>query len=304
MRPPGSASACVELSDAALPMEASTPSLALLATNQIWRYWGLETFLSDAVAEGVHDVDLWLCNQHVNIDAHGVYNLSEVKSMVRRNDVAVRTLTPEQGNPKAYNVASCDGTIQRLTSAYYHQVIHLAGELGAERISVNAGWFPYDVEPGHAWDCLISTLGEVCSMARAEGIEVCLETLVRKPYRLVCSLSDLLRALDEVSASNLKATLDTGTIARNEESLPEYLEQLGSRIGYVHLTNLSPSVFAHLAWGDPLGVLDARAILGQLAQGGYEGCCALEMTHAPYFATPREVLTRALTTLEGCERRC
>lgn len=304
MRSPGSAPARCETSGVTSPLGAPTSGLTLLATNQIWRYWGMGSYLSDVIAEGIHDIDLWLGNQHVNIDAHGIYNLSEIKSMLSCHGVAVRTLTPEQGNPKAYNVASCDNVIKRLTRVYYRQVIHLAKELRAERISINAGWFPYDVELERARDCLITMLCEVCSMADSEGIEVCLETLVRKPYRLVCDLPDLLCVLDKVDASNLKATLDTGTIARNGESLLSYLEQLGNRIGYVHLTNLAPSVFAHLAWGDPLGTLDGVMICGQLAQGGYEGHCALEMTYAPYFATPREVLSRALTTLEGCECRC
>ena len=52
--------------------------MRFLPTNQIWRYWSFERFLADVASLDVHDVDLWLCNQHVNIDAHAVYNAAEV----------------------------------------------------------------------------------------------------------------------------------------------------------------------------------------------------------------------------------
>lgn len=85
--------------------------LHFLPTNQIWRYWSLETFFADVKEEGMCDVDVWLCNQHVNIDAHGVYNADKLIEASRRYGVRIRTLTPEQGNPKPYNIASSDYSI-------------------------------------------------------------------------------------------------------------------------------------------------------------------------------------------------
>lgn len=276
--------------------------MRFLPTNQMWRYWSLETFLADVSAEGMRDVDLWLCNCHVNIDAHGLYNAGEMIVACRKHGVRIRTLTPEQGNPKAYNVASSDAETKRLTLGYYRNVVELAALAGASRISINAGWFPLDVEPARAWDAMVAAVAAVCDLAAEEGIEVCLETLVAKPYRLVTDLASLRRALADINRSNLRATLDTGTIARNGEELPAYLAAFGSYVGYVHLTNLDPTVFAHLAWGDPSGTLDPAAIVRTLRAGGYEGDCALEATRASYFGHPREILSRANITLKGCER--
>lgn len=274
--------------------------LRLLPTNQIWRYWSLETFLDDAAGEGVRGVDLWLCSQHVCIDAYGVHNADALVNACKGRGVDVRTLTPEQSNPKAYNIASCDPLIIRLTRGYYEHVVKLAELLGARRISLNAGWFPYDVERGRAWDCMVRALGAVCSAAAGRGIDVCLETLARTPCRLVCGIDDLARALDDVGCPNLKATLDTGTIARGGECVSGYLERLGQRVGYVHLTNLDRRVMSHVAWGDASGELNPALIVSELESGGYEGDCALEMTHPSYFGCPREVLSRTKTVLKGC----
>ena len=43
--------------------------MRFLPTNQIWRYWSFDTCLRDIEATGTRDIDLWLCNNHVNIDA-------------------------------------------------------------------------------------------------------------------------------------------------------------------------------------------------------------------------------------------
>ena len=275
--------------------------MRMLPTNQIWRYWSFETFLEDVSALGVRDVDLWLCNNHVNIDAHGAYNTDEVVRGMRRHGLRAMTLTPEQGNPKAYNVASEDGEIRRLTLCYYRQIVRLAAVLGAERISLNAGWFPFDADRDRAWDAMVSMLGKICRAAAEEGLIVALETLVDKPYRLVTSLGTLGAALLDVREPNLTATIDTGTVARNGEDIDAYLSRFGSELGYVHLTNLNRDIFAHLAWGDQLGGLDPQDLLRRFACAGYTGDAALEMTKPSYFERPRDVLSRALTTLRGCE---
>lgn len=276
--------------------------MRFLPTNQIWRYWSFERFLDDVSSLGVADIDLWLCNQHVNIDAHDAYNAREVVESVGRHGIRVRTLTPEQSNPKAYNIASLDPGIQQLTRGYYQQIVRLGSRLGAQRISLNGGWFLFDDDPAKAWDAMVSMLAYICRIAESEGMDVCIEPLSKTRYRLVMDVEGISRALGEVNAKNLHATLDTGTIARNGDTLDSYLKALEGRIGYVHLTNLDPQVFAHLAWGDARGVLDPHEVLKKLEAGGYMGDCALEMTKSTYHDRPRDVLARSIDTLKGCER--
>lgn len=276
--------------------------MRFLPTNQIWRYWSLDTCLRDIEATGTRDIDLWLCNSHVNIDAHDIYNAEAVVDGLRKHRVRVRTLTPEQGNPKVYNIMSSDGHIKRLTEGYYRQIVRLAGMLDCSRISINGGWFSLDGDPSKAWDNMVSGIRFICDIAGEAGIDVCLETLTPKRYRLLTDRVSLTQALSDIDRSNLRVTLDTGTIARAGEDLEAYLEQFEQRIGYVHLTNLDPSVFAHLAWGDARGILDAASIVNSLSQHGFDGDCALEMTCPSYFDNPYEVLARALSVLKGCER--
>ena len=276
--------------------------MRFLPTNQIWRYWSFDTCLRDIEATGTRDIDLWLCNNHVNIDAHDIYNAKAVVDGLRKHRVRVRTLTPEQGNPKAYNIMSSDCHIKRLTEGYYRQIVRLAGMLDCSRISINGGWFSLDEDPSKAWDNMVSSIGLICDIAGEQGIDVCLETLTPKRYRLLTDRGSMAQALSDIDRPNLQVTLDTGTIARGGEDLEDYLEQFETKIGYVHLTNLDPSVFAHLAWGDEHGILDAARIVNSLIQHGFDVDCALEMTCPSYFNNPREVLARALSVLKGCER--
>jgi sugar phosphate isomerase/epimerase len=276
--------------------------MRFLPTNQPWRYWSLERFLADVSELGARDVDLWLCNQHVHIDAHDVYNVDEIVGTCERYGVRVRTLTPEQSNPKAYDIASLDGCTQRLTRGYYEQIVRLAARLKALRISINGGWRLLDDDPARSWEAMVQAVRHICRIAASEGIDVCVEPLTGRSYRLVTDAEELLRVLEEVSQKNLYATLDTGTIARNHEDLGSYLAALAGGVGYVHLTNLDPKLFAHLGWGDPTGVLDPRVVLDELEAGGYAGDCALEMTKSAYYDDPHDALARSLDTLKGCER--
>ncbi len=277
-------------------------SIRTLPTNQIWRYWSFETFLDDVRYLGVCDVDVWLCNSHVNIDAHGLYNADEVVRGMRQRGMRAATLTPEQGNPKAYNIASTDKAIRRLTAGYYRQVVHLASMLGSSRLSLNAGWVPFDADRARNWDAMVSMLGMICHMASEAGLTVSIETLVEKPYRLVADMQALRRVLEDVGEPNLQVTIDTGTVARNGEDVEAYFRCFAGRVGYVHLTNLDRRQSTHLAWGDQKGELDPADLLCGFANAGYAGDAALEMTNPSYFGRPRDVLSRALTTLEGCER--
>lgn len=275
--------------------------LRLLPTNQIWRYWSFATFCHDVAAAGALDVDIWLCNNHVNIDAWDVYNLDEVVSSCTESGLRVRTLTPEQSNPKAYNLASLDRATQQLTLGYYRNIVKLGQVLGAKRISINGGWTPLDSDRQKARGALVLAVRRICDMAADAGMTVSIEPLVRRPYRLVSSLEDVAGIVSEVGRTSLTVTLDTGTIARNGESLATWLDAFGSDIGYVHLTNLDPRDPAHVGWGDQAGALNPVEILNQLKAGGYSGDCALEMTKSSYFEHPYAVLTSSLTTLKGRE---
>lgn len=272
----------------------------LLPTNQIWRYHHFETFLRDVEVLGVHDIDLWLCNQHVNIDAHDIYNLADVKAACERHGVRVSTLTPEQSNPKAYNIASDDGRVLELTGRYYAQVLRLAGELGCGRVSMNAGWFLGDGSREEAWDRMVRAIGTICDMAAADGVTVCVEPLTYKPWRLVCTMGDMKRLVGDVGRENLYVTVDTGTVVRNGELVESYLETFGRKIGYCHLTNCNPAEFAHLGWADDAGTLDGRQLLSMMRTHGYRGDYALEMTCSRYFQDPTAVLARSLGKLKGC----
>lgn len=275
--------------------------LRFLPTNQIWRYWSFSSFCQDVAAAGASDVDIWLCNNHVNIDAWKVYNLNEVVSDCAKSGLRVRTLTPEQSNPKAYNLASVDGIVQHLTLGYYRNIVKLGQALGAKRISINGGWSPFDMGGQKAREALVLAVRRICEMAADAGMTVSIEPLVRRPYRFAVSLEDIAGIVSEVGRANLTVTLDTGTIARNGESLKVWFDAFGSEIGYVHLTNLDPADSAHVAWGDQAGTLNPGDIVGQLEAGGYSGDCALEMTKSSYFEHPREVLMSSLATLKGRE---
>ena len=268
-----------------------------LPTNHTWRYRSFESFLREATELGAHDLDVWLCNQHVNIDAHDVYNLDEVLDLCSRYDARVQTLTPEQSNPKAYNLSAPDEELRTLTFEYYRQLVRLARALDAKRISLNTGWHFLDEDVSRARDRLVQMLQAICDLAGENGIDVCVEPLLKKPYRFDSSPSGLAELIGDVGSRNMFVTLDTGTIVRNGGHIEDYLEVLGSKVAYCHLTNACEGASGHLSWGDRDGSLDAGDLIETMAAYGYDGDYALEMTRECYFLNPKENLRRSLEKL-------
>ena len=71
--------------------------MRFLPTNQIWRYWSFDTCLRDIEATGTRDIDLWLCNNHVDIDAHDIYNAKAVVDALPEAQGARTHVNPRTG---------------------------------------------------------------------------------------------------------------------------------------------------------------------------------------------------------------
>lgn len=272
-------------------------SSGLLATNQIYRFYTFETYLREVAACGIKAIDLWAAAQHLNVNHMAIYNLEEVKTLLEKYEIAVKSLTPEQSNPKPYNISSTQESVRKNAVDYIENLMKVSNALHCGLISLNSGWCFWDEPKEAGWEAMIKSLKELCSLASRYGLKLSIEALSKKSSLLVNSKEDLKRVIEEVGREELGITIDTGTVTRNGDSIEDYFKMFQKRITYCHLTNYSSKVFGHLAWWDERGELDSNEIISIFEKYCYEGYFALEMTLSEYYLEPQNVYKRSLERL-------
>jgi protein FrlC len=104
------------------------------------------------------------------------------------------------------------------------------------------------------------------------GVRCLLEPLQRVETNVLLDAAGVSRMLDEVGAPNLDVVLDTVAMANAGDTVADYVDRFGDRLGHVQLVDGRPT--GHLVWGD--GDLPLGSYLEQLAAAGYSGKLTFE----------------------------
>jgi protein FrlC len=177
----------------------------------------------------------------------------------------------------------------------FRRAAELCVELEAPLLFLTPGR-GFENEPTDAaWRRSVDAIGEIAAHAASLGIDCVLEPLQRVESNLVNDSATLARMLDDISAPNLGAALDTVAMATAGETVDDYFTALGARIRHVHLIDGKPN--GHLAWGD--GELPLGDYLAALGRHGYDGCLTFELFgDGTYAFDPRPALDRCFAAVE------
>ena len=113
---------------------------------------------------------------------------------------------------------------------------------------------------------------------------------------LVNNREDLVRMLEEVDSPVLGAVVDTTHMAKNGESLDEYLETLGDRVRRIHLNETD-----QLPWGE--GKAPLQVYLNHLNQAGYQGPITVEICSKPHYLKPYAAMKNSYDYLKDALAR-
>ncbi len=125
-----------------------------------------------------------------------------------------------------------------------------------------------------ALDALASSLRELAGYADSLSQELLFEPLNRYETDLINTLSEGMRLLNEVGATNLKLLADLFHMNIEESSIAGSIIDAAGTIGHVHFvdTNRHAAGLGHMAYGE---IADA------LAQSGYSGFASAEAFPLP-----------------------
>lgn len=268
--------------------------------NHIYRFYELEDYLRSVSGIGFRSIDLWTCGAHFFVDDRGYEDIGYLRNYLRKYDLKVVSVTPEQSCPKPYHMAVKKKELREKAKKYFQNIILAANELECSKISVNSGWQFYSETRQEAWNRSVEMVGDLCHFAEKYGVCLTMETLSRLSTTLVNRLSDLRQMMQEVNSRAFAVTADIHTIHNAGETLQEYFDAFGTRLNHCHFMDHQDGVRPHLAWG--YGQERPEQVLEIFERNGYTGNFVLEYTDAKYFMKPENVYKRTMDILRKVVR--
>jgi sugar phosphate isomerase/epimerase len=179
---------------------------------------------------------------------------------------------------------------------FYRRAIAIAGELGAEAVSLWSGAPAPGTSRRVAHDRLVDGMARVLALAEDRDVVLGFEP---EPGMLVERFDEyerLAAALDD--PPRLGVTLDLGHCLVMDEPVGETIRRAGPRLVNVHVEDMRREAHDHLDFGE--GELDFPPALAALREIGYAGLVAVELSRHSHAADT--VVPRAIRFLREAER--
>jgi L-ribulose-5-phosphate 3-epimerase len=152
--------------------------------------------------------------------------------------------------------------------------LETARRLGARVVSLWSGTPDYPLGFRAGLERLAERCRRLADEARARGLVLGFEP---EPGMLIDSLSRYRRLRDRVDHPAFGLTLDLGHVhCRGEGPVADRIEEFAADLRHVHAEDMVRGVHEHLPFGR--GEMDYRPILRKLAEVGYRGMVAVELS--------------------------
>ena len=168
----------------------------LVNMNQHYRRFSLDYFLDCQQRLGVEQIELWCGAAHFWLDHEGFGDVNALRAKLSAHNVRVVSVTAPS-IAYQYQYASQEPELLERSFRYFSNAIHLAAEVGADRVVVNSGWGYCGEDEAAMWGRCRDHLGRLCLAAGREGILLVMESLRQDESNLVYSLERARRIEEE-----------------------------------------------------------------------------------------------------------
>ena len=226
----------------------------------------LEDILDQLVTLDVNKIELADSGNHA-LNPKRVERLLEFKSSY---DIEFSIHAPYADT----NLSADDDLIREWILKRIRASIRFASELDAKCLVLHPGWTTA-TEPfmrGRSWKLNLRSLRWLQRYAGDYGVEVLIENVPSPTPYLLVSLDDF-RLFDEEMTPKMDYVLDIGHSNLLGETLG-FIEEFGSRIKHVHVSDNEGETDSHLPIGD--GTIDWEESINALKKMGYNGWIVIE----------------------------
>jgi D-psicose/D-tagatose/L-ribulose 3-epimerase len=176
------------------------------------------------------------------------------------------------GLPRQADVATEDADAQAAGKKLLTRAVEVAGELGADALCgvlySRLAKYPGPLSQ-RSRAHVVDALQHLAARADEAGVPVNLEVVNRYETNVANTAAEMLLLLDEVGAPNLGVHLDTYHMNIEEDGFRVPVEQVGDRLGYVHI---GESHRGYLG----TGTIDFDSFFSAVRASGYQGTVTFE----------------------------
>lgn len=255
-----------------------------------YQYLDLEKAFADAKALDYDYIELWGGFPHAYPMDMDQERIEQINSLSKKYNIQIPIYTPEH-NGYPYNYMLADTKQLERIIEYFYKAIETARKLGCKYMLISSGHGGENSEENERTEKLIKFLNIITEKAEKEDIILLLETLTPYESNTCTTLSDLKKVLDSISSPHLIGMCDVVAAYSQGETIEDYLEVLGDKLGHIHLVDYDGETDNHLIPGE--GILDIKAILTSLKENNYKGRITIELvTH--YIEDPTSAFKKSI----------
>ncbi|MBP8718199.1 MAG: sugar phosphate isomerase/epimerase [Candidatus Atribacteria bacterium] len=229
---------------------------------------------------------------------------------VHELDKQSRTKLLAQLNSLNLKVSAVQGGTPTLDVEFAKERIDLASDLGSSVVNIGPGLdLVNEGDREENWKKAIAGFKELAKYAADKGIKVATEAeppatgfaagrIGRSYPRLISTLKDMERILNEVTADNFGILLDVGHMYVMSENPFLVIRKLGKKIFHIHMEDIFDHIHCHFVPGSG-GKVDGEGIIRALERVGYEGYLSVEVELTTPIEESDRVALEGIQYLEG-----
>jgi D-psicose/D-tagatose/L-ribulose 3-epimerase len=226
-----------------------------------WDAGGAELTIPAAAAHGLDFVEVPL------LELEG-FPLYETRSLAESHGIAITT---SLGLPAdCHTPFNPDGALRHLTGA-----IELAAELGSDTLTgalyTHLGTLTGKPPTPEELTRCVGTIKAAARVAEQQGISIGVEALNRYETYLCNTAAQLIEMVERIDEPNVFAHLDTYHMNIEEKDFRSPIEQVGDRLGYIHLSESDRGTpgSGNVDWDDVFAGLQAIGYRGPLVMESF-----------------------------------
>lgn len=267
----------------------------ICAMNFHYSRYPIEVFLDDVVRLDIKTIELWGAAPHFYIGDNGFSEIKALKTAIDKRGLQLACFTPEQC-VYPIDIAARDLRLRDRSIQYFMDCINVSAQLDSPAVLITPGFGFMNEDLQEVRARSLDALDKIARYAQGIGIKLYLEPLPAAYSKIIQTSQELRIILDEIDSPALYGMIDTACAHVIGETIADYGNNLGDRLGHIHMIDTDNSG-AHLAWGD--GKLPLADYLNQIKQASYHGAISLEIIGPRYHQDPFIPLRQSVEMLRS-----
>lgn len=226
--------------------------------------------------------DLYMCAPQLNAFDYALKDLLDLDQEIRRRNLKVYAITPEN-NSYPCNFATQNKETRESSLRYYQRAIDTAEYLGCPNVQISIGFGYFDAPRQEAWDNTRECMQLLAEYGKKKGVNFFLEECKVTTTQVLNYSDDIAKMITEIGFDNVQGMVDTDQMTFAGQTMDDYFNSLGDKMGYVHFNDRGHTVPGHADF--PM-----KQYYEDLKRNHYDGVCCFELIDRRYYIDPDQAV--------------